>query len=311
MVAIGNSIGKEMNMAKTAYFLIYAGLGNQLFQYAAGLYAETLWGVPVRFHVQGHPRPFMLNQFMITSPMYPVGPWTSKMLYGSKPTAFKKGIRRICGVHLIDEIEQYKVDSQLLTLPVERKVLARGFWQSKDYLNGLVTRLRSEFRFRNQPDDINAVRLADIKSKACPVSLHIRRGDYLNHATNGEIVLPLEYYQTAIKTIQIRFRDAHFFVFSDELEWAKSHLPAGLPISFVEGNGEERAYEDLRLMSACKHHIIANSTFSWWGAWLNPDPAKIVLMPQSWFGTMPTPAGLIVDGWRTCSARVASPCGCA
>ena len=288
-------------MSKTIYFLIRGGLGNQLFQYAAGLYAEQRWGIPVRFHVREddgeHPRLFMLDQFMVTSPLYPVKYWERHLHYGSRQKGIKTAFRRACGVRVIDESSQYEIDPQLFSPSTERKVLLRGYWQSKDYLNGQTSKLRSEFRFRHEPTGFNAAQLANIKNTDCPVSLHIRRGDYVGH--NGITLLPLEYYHAAIQSVQARFRSAHFFVFSDDLEWARNHLPASLPAFFVEGNGESQAYEDLRLMSACKHHIIANSTFSWWGAWLNPDPGKTVIMPKSWLGVMPAPSGLIVDGWET------------
>ena len=294
-------------MSKTIYFLIRGGLGNQLFQYAAGLYAEQRWGIPVRFHVREddgeHPRLFMLDQFMVTRPMYPVRYLDRHLYYGSRQKGIKKTIRRACGVRVIDESSQYEIEPQLLAPPTERKVLLRGCWQSKDYLNRQVGKLRSEFRLRHEPTGSNAAQLANIKNTDCPVSLHIRRGDYRHFTANGGILLPLEYYHAAIRSVHARFRNAHFFVFSDDLEWARKHLPAGLPASFVAGNGEALAYEDLRLMSACKHHIIANSTFSWWGAWLNPDPGKTVIMPKLWMGAMPTPDGLIENGWETLPSK--------
>lgn len=293
-------------MKHQTYFAIHAGLGNQLFQLAAGLYTETILGRPLMFEVLAvpnnrtpYPRPFLLDQFMIDRPMH-CGALLWRKSFGSSPRLMpvKKAIRRCYGFRVIDESTPHELDPQLETLPAGRKVLVFGFWQCKDYVEAVADRLRPALRFRHEPTGLNKAVLADINGKSCPVSLHIRRGDY-QHVAEGQILLPLEYYRAAIDVLQRRFHNAHFFVFSDDPAWARAHLPTRLPATFVEGNGEARAHEDLRLMSSCRHHIIANSSFSWWGAWLNADPGKVVIMPRQWMGSVPTPAGLIPLGWET------------
>ena len=112
----------------------------------------------------------------------------------------------------------------------------------------------------------------------------MRRGDCTVAATN-RVDLPLEYYLNAISTIKERLGDPTFFVFSDDIPFVKEYLPQNLAMVFVDHNDDFSAHEDLRLMSSCHHHIIANSTFSWWGAWLNPRTDKMVIAPKHWYNT--------------------------
>jgi hypothetical protein len=123
--------------------------------------------------------------------------------------------------------------------------------------------------------------LEQIDGASVSVSLHVRRGDY-TLAAEGNIALPLDYYRRAIDLIRERFSDPTFFIFSDDLEFARQNLPTDIRRIFVEGNDDFSSHEDLRLMAACQHHIIANSSFSWWGAWLNPREDKIVIAPRHW-----------------------------
>jgi hypothetical protein len=117
------------------------------------------------------------------------------------------------------------------------------------------------------------------------VSLHIRRGDYVSSAINQRIygTCDLDYYERAIKIISTKVSDPIFYIFSDDIDWAKKHLQSEGQYIFVDWNNAETNYEDLRLMYHCKHNIIANSSFSWWGAWLNQNPHKLVIAPAKRF----------------------------
>ena len=119
------------------------------------------------------------------------------------------------------------------------------------------------------------------------MSIHVRRGDYVSDAITQEIhgLSPLEYYAAAIQHIAHVAVQPHFFVFSDDPSWVRQNLHIDYPTTYVEHNTADRNYEDLRLMSLCRHHIIANSTFSWWGAWLGSNRAKMVIAPKRWFNT--------------------------
>jgi len=139
------------------------------------------------------------------------------------------------------------------------------------------------FVFRNLKKDAQLCAYEQQIKNCQAVSLHIRRGDYLDpkySALYKDICTPA-YYEKAEAYIQNRYPDAVFFFFSNDTEWVKAHY-SGPQDVVVEGNDEESGYADLYLMSRCRHHIIANSSFSWWGAWLNPDKDKTVIAPKKW-----------------------------
>jgi hypothetical protein len=113
------------------------------------------------------------------------------------------------------------------------------------------------------------------------VSLHIRRGDYLDNPIFAN--LSVEYYEKSVDFIKKKYNDAAFFVFSDDLSWAKNNLKLNVSTYYVDVNDAKTDYMDLMLMASCKHNVIANSTFSWWGAWLNNNPDKIIIAPRKWY----------------------------
>ena len=135
-------------------------------------------------------------------------------------------------------------------------------------------------------------RLAEqIKADTLAVSLHVRRGDYLKPKfwENAGCLCGVPYYRRAIAEIRRRTGEAHFYVFSDDPEWCRANLPLDETAVFVDWNKKADSWQDMMLMSLCRHNIICNSTFSWWGAWLNNNPGKTVLAPDRWFVSAPTP----------------------
>jgi hypothetical protein len=174
--------------------------------------------------------------------------------------------------------------SPVLTSVGSSRYLA-GYWQSEAYFAGVSSEIRRSYAFvaPNPANADAARRMADCQS----VSLHVRRGDY---ATNSRIaavhgVCGPEYFKLAIDLIRSRIGNPRFFVFSDDLTWCKQSLELLPTTEFVSINSDRQSFNDMRLMSLCKHNIIANSTFSWWGAWLNANPQKIVVAPKRWFAT--------------------------
>ena len=181
----------------------------------------------------------------------------------------------------------------------EGNVYLEGFWHSEKYFKDIENVIRQEFTIRDEPDALNK-EMAN-KIMACePVSIHIRRGDYVSDKKTNEFhgTCSLEYYNDAIGIITKEIKAPHFFVFSDDPVWVQDNLKLKFSTTYLVYNGAEKAYEDLRLMSLCKHHIIANSSFSWWGAWLSGNPYKIVIAPKKWFNdeTIDT-SDLIPDEW--------------
>ena len=127
----------------------------------------------------------------------------------------------------------------------------------------------------------NSVLLKNIKGKVS-VSLHIRRGDYLN-IPNYDVFDGLKYYERAMAFVRKKHPQVVWVVFSNDAKWVRENLKMDGEAYYVDWNTGADSYKDMLLMSECSHHIIANSSFSWWGAWLNPNPGKMVLAPKLWF----------------------------
>ncbi len=173
-----------------------------------------------------------------------------------------------------------------------------GYWQSEKYFKDFRADILKEFSFKSAPEKDNA-KLAQSIKETTAVSLHVRRGDYANHAKTNSVhgLMTLEYYRRAIDVISKRVKNPHFFVFSDEPEWCKENLPIKQPHTFVSGN--KKGCYDMQLMTQCKHHILANSSFSWWGAWLNPSTEKIVIAPKKWFNDESlNSSDLVPEAWE-------------
>ena len=157
-----------------------------------------------------------------------------------------------------------------------------GYWQSQKYFEDISETIRDDLRIVSPPSYQNTQMAAQIADKAS-VSLHIRRGDYLALAAHN-VCTKAYYHEALMRIASTAGIKPHIFVFSDDPKWAQDNLPLPFEKTVIDFNGPEADYEDLRLMSLCKHNVIANSSFSWWGAWLNRNPSKIVAGPASWFG---------------------------
>lgn len=165
----------------------------------------------------------------------------------------------------------------------EETLWIRGYWQDVRYTEPIRETLLSEFEFRPIDDPVNAALIEQING-CNAVSLHVRRGDYM-HSQNRDIFWGLcndDYYRRAVEHIRANVENPRFFIFSDDVQWVKDNL--GMEDAVVVDNNSGRSsFRDMQLMSACSHNIIANSSFSWWGAWLNRNPEKIVIAPAKWF----------------------------
>jgi len=159
-----------------------------------------------------------------------------------------------------------------------------GYWQAPEYFEESAEIIRDDFSVTEPPEGQNADTMDAIESNVA-VSIHVRRGDQVEQGPDWSDygnALPETYYEQAVKHITERISDPHLFVFSDDPEWARTSLEFEYPTTFVTHNDGSTDYEDIRLMRHCDHHVIANSTFSWWGAWLNSDPEKRVVAPSPW-----------------------------
>jgi hypothetical protein len=275
---------------------LISGLGNQMFQYAAGLslakrldselYIDKTW--------------FDLDIEKQTVREYGLSPFNLKPNFAS-PEIIEK-FKPKNGNGLVHRI-QGKMDS--LKPYFKRKIYKEpffhydenfeqaidntyliGYWQSEKYFLNIESDVRQAFSLREEATGLNA----ELKHKiqhSMSVSLHVRRTDMVNNPdvikTHGACTL--EYYHAAAEHILPGLTDPEFFVFSDDPEWCKANLELPVPVTFISHNIGEKAHWDMFLMSCCRHHVIANSSFSWWGAWLNPSEDKRVIAPKQWFAT--------------------------
>ncbi len=265
------------------------GLGNQLFQYAAGRQLahmhKTIVKLDTTAYYYGGPRRFELSHFNIQNNIAVTA--EIKKLTDVKQNRFQKLLysllhnhSKLSPNHIRYNKTQYKTD--FLNLP--DNIYLEGYWLSEKYFSGIKDIIRREFTFQKPPDETNQ-KLAEQITAVNSVSLHIRKGDYMADpkAAQSHGLCSVRYYLDCIDYITKNVDNPHFFIFSDQPQWSKDTLKMSYPTTYISHNAGEKDYEDMRLMSLCKHNIIANSTFSWWAAWLNSNPQKIVLATQKWF----------------------------
>ena len=177
-------------------------------------------------------------------------------------------------------------------------VYFKGFYQSERFFKEIEDEVRAAFQFDLGKASKNSRKLAErILKDPHSVSFHVRRGDYMSPKFYKRFgsVCQLPYYEKAVEKILSIDPEAHFYVFSDDIKWVQEqlHLPQ---YTIIDGNTGNNSWQDMMLMSFCRHHVIANSTFSWWGAWLDHRPNKIVIAPDRWLGDREMP-GIIPPGW--------------
>lgn len=285
---------------------LQGGIGNQMFQYALGRALAYQLDVPLKFDLSNYSehqlRKFELGNFNIAGSIasetdlalakgYGVPGRILAPLFGS---IFKK--LRFRTVH--EKSLRFCPD----IFAIRGNIYLVGYWQSEKYFAQISSIVRNEFTVRCAIDEVNGQRAEQIGGVTA-VSMHVRRGDYVSdaHATQTLGVLPLDYYQSAVKLVASRVDTPHFFVFTDDTVWAKEHIRIAYPLTFVTHNRSEKSFMDIYLMSRCQHNIVANSTFSWWGAWLNPNLRKIVVAPAAWYRDPAyDPSDLIPSSWERC-----------
>lgn len=157
-----------------------------------------------------------------------------------------------------------------------------GYWQSEKYFQSIASQLRKDLRFTTPLDRANADMAVRIAKAPCPLALHVRRGDYL--ASGAYRACTPEYYRTAARHVAEETGNSPTcFVFSNDPAWARENLALGFDTVIVDHNDKTTGHFDLHLQTLCAHNVIANSTFSWWAAWLNDSPGKCVVAPKEWF----------------------------
>lgn len=260
------------------------GLGNQLFQYAAGRRLSVVHGTTLKLdttsYLDGDLRRYELGHFLIEEEFASSNEIAT--LIGDKNSALNKLLYATKPYYKRPVFKERRFTYDPNFLRTIRNVYLDGYWQSEKYFRDIRSLLCQEFSLKRDPDRRNkdwAEKIVQDKS----VSIHVRRGDFIADPSTHRIhgVCSVEYYREAMKFLSTIIGKPHFFIFSDDPDWAYRNLDFGLETTVVSGK-DSMAHEELWLMSLCNHNIVANSSFSWWGAWLNNNPKKIVVAPKQW-----------------------------
>jgi hypothetical protein len=263
------------------------GLGNQMFQYAMGrrlaLHHQTELFLDCTFLNTENPhhikREYELDIFNIQAKIA-----TETELKKFKPAnGLVSRIKQLFpGLFTYQQITQksHLLNPSILTAPDNSWL--NGFWQSEKYFKDSENTIRTDFEFKSTVQGLNKT-LAE-KIKSCEsVSIHVRRGDY----TKPEVLAfhgmcSPDYYYQGLEMLSKKITIQELFLFSDDVAWVKQNMRFSFPVTYIDHNTGKNNFEDMRLMSLCKHNIIANSSFSWWGAWLNAYKNKMVIAPKTW-----------------------------
>lgn len=270
---------------------LMGGLGNQMFQYAYGRAVAHRIGVELALDISDSTltihQGFELNRVFGIQAKIAMESDIRNVLGWQHSEIIRKVIRKSGLAFIfkcwIDE-PHFHFSPEMLLVP--DNTYLRGYWQSEKYFEDTVDLIRRDLTFRTPVSGLNVIISNQIQDDSySAISLHVRRGDYVNNSAVSQVhgACPAAYYYAAMQYLAERVKNPFFYVFSDDKDWISDHFEASYPHMFVTHNRGESSYEDMRLMSLCRHHIIANSSFSWWGAWLNSDPEKIVVAPRNWF----------------------------
>lgn len=301
---------------------LQGGLGNQMFQYAAGKAAALRTGADLMVDLTwlrrwrnklDTPRDYELNCFPALEDI-PVADFIQcrqlglidhfdASLSGKLNRRLLRAIRRwVPRKSFIREPRSCRYQ-ELSQRTLHGDVYLDGYWQSESYFTDFANRICNDFTFSAMTDSRNLELLDKISRSSSSVSLHVRRGDYIHNtktlAYHGGICT-MEYYRQAIQKTKDRLGEPLFVVFSDDPHWVRKNFILSVNTVYVDWNSGDNSFRDMQLMSSCDHHIIANSSFSWWGAWLGRNPGNIVIAPRRWFNDCSLDSsGVVPRQWLT------------
>lgn len=263
---------------------ISGGLGNQLFQYSFGRFLEEKFQVEVKYDLQTIQksknftnREPLINELVSDLKVINMPYYNNSIIYNIKRKIIGEYFPKLTDIFVENIFKDCVINPSTLL----NKFYFDGHWQSLKYLTEIEDKLRLEIQFDKSLSKLCSKEYLDIiQSNSC--SIHIRRGDYLlPHNTQVFAQCGVDFYNKAIQFILEKSPETSFFIFSDDIKWAKN-IFVGPIYNFVD-RFESNPIIDLFLMSNCKNNIISNSTFSWWASWLNFNTSKIILCPQNWF----------------------------
>ena len=283
---------EEQKQARVIVQLL-GGLGNQMFQYALGRAISKRAEAPllldtnvIKFAHQETPRSYSLDIFRLEPAFASRGDISSYHSHGAGLVG--KIAFRLLGSRGASEIlHQFKFEYQPEILDLKAPIYITGYWQSHRYFADVEGALRSDFTFRDALPPAAMGYARDI-AKFGAVSLHVRRGDYTD-SRHAHFIRPcgIDYYRRAVARVREFVSKPVFFIFSDDLAWCRANFDwlgsAARFVDYATPPGCKVHASDLQLMMRAEYFIIANSTFSWWAAWLAGKRAKLVIAPNAWF----------------------------
>ena len=284
------------------FIYMNGGIGNLLFKYAAGLGLAARLNVPLKldksYYHEQHYAGDKLNDFFdipyfanILENIFNISAneSTESELAYFRHSLSRKVLERLKPYYKRRIFREQRFSYDPNFFKANPNVLIKGNWQSEKYFNHITPLLKKELTFKKPIQEKNKL-FVDQINQGISVSLHIRRGDYLNHPVSKKVLgaLPIGYYQNSVKHLQATINGKiQLYIFSDDIMWVKSNLHLTADTIFIDESFNLTDADEMYLMSQCKHNIIANSSFSWWGAWLNNNPGKIVIAPKNWFNQGP------------------------
>jgi hypothetical protein len=294
---------------KCACVRLMGGLGNQLFQYAFGQRLalsgnQVLYDIENGFRYDKYRRRYMLDAFDFEVP--PASTESIPMGISWRPPFHRipKVFWNICpkaSRRVFYERSPFQYDSYALEGNTNYEYFI-GYWQNLSYLNPVEKALRQNIRLRTESIEFKKLRLEMINTPS--VSVHIRQyndidktGKVITRAKQVHGVCDINYYNKSIKHIP-REKNLTAYVFTDDIEWSKKHIRLNMPCLFVSDIGLFSDAEEMMLMASCKHHVISNSTFSWWAAWMDKTKSKVVIAPKSWHKNhLIVQSGIFPENW--------------
>ncbi|MEI8116863.1 MAG: alpha-1,2-fucosyltransferase [Flavobacteriia bacterium] len=277
-------------MKKLVSVQLIGGLGNQMFQYAIGIILQLENKINVKFDLdffkiidggEGYiKRSFDLDVFDVH-----IDPLTIEERNYFLGTGRLLTIKRLLKgrpAYYYEQVEGFKEDWKV----INKNMYFSGYFQKYEFYSNYETLLLETFQFNKMKISQKALEIADLLVKENSVSIHIRKGDYVKDSITKMVFCDLdsEYYNRAIARLRKLQTNLKFYVFSDDVNWVVENFnPQEIIYEVIDLNNPKNSWDDIFLMTKCKHNILANSTFSWWGAFLNPNPQKVIIAPKKWY----------------------------
>ena len=274
--------------------IVHGGLGNQMFAYACGCALKRKY--PFSYISLDMLEPWGVHNGYELLKVFPNIKGHSFKFYRRQYKIYSQFLTRQFFNYKKEKEEEYCSYSPEFFKKGSCFQLYDGYWQSEKYFIKSEKLIRKSFSFdKSKLNEMSLNLFAKLEKDKNSVSVHIRRGDYIDYQHHFGGICTLDYYSKSIELIKTQNPCSTFYFFSDDIDWVRENFK-DLNATFIDWNFKDNSWQDMFLMSQCKHNIIANSSFSWWGAWLNENTQKTVIAPQKWFREIPA-FDIIPENW--------------